>query len=110
MQETESFYQAFYAGKAGRYDIIAHGTTVRPEYYRGATYYPFTPTMGCLCTYESWDDSTMLRKESDQQKLIEAIENAGGPFGYAFIIDMDNKRAPVTLNEILPLLNAAKNE
>ena len=52
----------------------------------------------------------MLRKESDQQKLIEAIENAGGPFGYAFIIDMDNKRAPVTLNEILPLLNAAKNE
>ncbi len=110
VRETEPFYQAFYAGKAGRYDIIAHGTTVRSEYYRGTTYYPFTPTMGCLCTYESWDDSTMLRKESDQQKLIEAIERAGGPFGYALIIDLDNKRAPVTLNEILPLLNAAKNE
>ncbi|MEO6540434.1 MAG: hypothetical protein ABIN74_05565, partial [Ferruginibacter sp.] len=32
--------EALYAGKAGRTEIIAHGTTVNPEYYKNKSYYP----------------------------------------------------------------------
>lgn len=110
LRSFEPLYQSYYAGKAGRYDIIAHGTTVKPEYYLDKPYFPFTPTLGCLCTFESWDDSTMLRKESDQQKLVEAIEQAGGPYGYAIVIDLDNKETPITLQEILPVLSDTEND
>ena len=44
--------EAWYAGKTGRSEIIAHGTTIDPEYYAGKPFYPLTPTMGCLCARE----------------------------------------------------------
>lgn len=100
-------YEAFYAGKVGRTEIIAHGTTVKPEYYSGKPYFPFTPTMGCLCTFESWNNETGERIESDQQKLIDTIEKSGGPDGYAIIINIDNKNAPVNLEDILPFIKEA---
>lgn len=104
----QPIYQSFYAGKAGRTEIIAHGTTVKPEYYNKKTYFPFTPTMGCLSTFESWNDTTGEGIESDQQKLISAIEAAGGPNGYAIIIDIDNKNEDVKLEDVLPFIKEAK--
>jgi hypothetical protein len=47
-------YESWYAGKAGRTEIIAHGTTVNLAYYVKQPYYPLTPTQGCLCTKEIW--------------------------------------------------------
>ncbi|MEP7142853.1 MAG: hypothetical protein ABI707_08285 [Ferruginibacter sp.] len=97
-------WESFYAGKAGRTEIIAHGTTVDPEYYAGEKYYPQTPTMGCLCTKEIWSEISGKRLESDQQKLVNALRMAGGPDGYCVVIEIDDAQKPVTVNEILSLL------
>ncbi len=103
-------YEAFYAGKAGRHEIIAHGTTVKPQYYKNKPYFPFTPTLGCLCTHETWNDETGERIDSDQLKLIQAVEKAGGPDGYVIVINIDDQLSPVTTDEILPLLKVAEQE
>jgi hypothetical protein len=39
--------------------------------------------------------------------LINAIAKAGGPYGYAIVINIDDKAGPVTLNDILPYLKLA---
>lgn len=104
-------YEAFYAGLAGRTEIIAHGTTVDPEYYKNKTYYPHTPTQGCLCTKEIWSGIDGKRTVSDQQKLVDAVKKAGGADGYLIVIEIDDQQKPVTINEILPYLKQAqKNE
>lgn len=93
-------YESFYAGKAGRTEIIAHGTTVNTEYYKGRPWYPFTPTEGCLCTKEIWSTADGKRLESDQQKLVNALKAAGGAYGYCLVIEIDDQQKPVTINEI----------
>lgn len=94
-------YQSYYAGLIGRTEIIAHGTTIDPKYYLGKSYYPLTPTQGCLCTKEIWDGK---RLESDQQKLINGLLKAGGANGYCVVIEIDDKHAPVTINDLVPYL------
>jgi hypothetical protein len=98
------FFETLYAGMAGRTEIIAHGTTVDPNYYKGTTYYPLTPTLGCLCTKEIWDEETGKRKQSDQQKLVAALHKAGGADGYYIVIEMDDQQKPVMIEELLPYL------
>jgi hypothetical protein len=97
-------FEAYYAGKAGRTEIISHGTTVNPEYYKNQTYYPLTPTQGCLCTKEIWSTVDGKRIESDQQKLVDAVKKAGGANGYCIVIEIDDQQKPVSLKDILPLL------
>lgn len=94
-------YGSYYAGLAGRSEIIAHGTTIDPKFYSGKPYYPLTPTEGCLCTKEIWNGK---RLQSDQQKLVNGLLKAGGADGYCLVIEIDDKDAPVTLNELLPFL------
>ena len=98
------FYEAYYAGKAGRTEIIAHGTTVNPAYYAKQPYYPLTPTQGCLCTKEIWSAVDGKRMESDQQKLVDAVKKAGGANGYCIVVEIDDEQKPVSLKEILPYL------
>ncbi len=97
-------YQAFYAGMAGRTEIIAHGTTVDPAYYSAQTYFPHTPTAGCLCTKEIWDETSGRLKTSDQYNLVESLRKAGGAKGYAIVINIDDKEEAVKLEEVLPYL------
>ncbi|MEO5782055.1 MAG: hypothetical protein ABIQ07_02225 [Ginsengibacter sp.] len=104
-----SLYGSYYAGKAGRTEIISHGTTVDPIYYKGKTYYPLTPTQGCLCTKELWSGYNGSRIYSDQQKLVEAIKLAGGPDGYCVVIELDDKNLPININEILPFILKAES-
>jgi hypothetical protein len=99
-----SLFGSFYAGKAGRTEIISHGTTIDPEYYKGQTYYPLTPTQGCLCTKELWSGFSGNRVFSDQQRLVNAIQSAGGPDGYCVVIELDDKKQPVNINEILSVI------
>lgn len=101
-------YQSFYAGKAGRTEIIIHGTTVNPVYYVSQPYYPLTPTLGCLTSKEIWNEETGQREESDQQKLIQAMIKAGGANGYAFVINIDDEQRPVELYDIVPLIEKAR--
>lgn len=98
------FYEAYYAGKAGRTEIIAHGTTVNPAYYAKQPYYPLTPTQGCLCTKEIWSAVDGKRIQSDQQKLVDAVKKAGGADGYCVVIEIDDQQKPVSVKDILPFL------
>jgi hypothetical protein len=108
-KEYLPFYEAFYAGKAGRNEIIAHGTTIDLEYYRNEPYYPNTPTMGCLCALEIWDNDGGKRAYSDQDVLIKALNKLDSVRGYLVVVDVDDKNEPVTLNEVLlEILQAEK--
>jgi hypothetical protein len=101
LQNYAPLYHTYYAGMAGRTEIISHGTTINPEYYKGKPYYPLTPTQGCLCTKEIWDGR---RLESNQKELVNALLKAGGAEGYCIVIELDDKKMPVTIDEILPHL------
>lgn len=110
-QRYEPIYESFYAGKAGRTAIIAHGTTIDPAYYKGKSYYPQTPSQGCLCTYEKWSLINGQREKSDQQKLVDAVKKAGNGTGYAVVIDLNNEKRPVRLADILnAILETEKRE
>lgn len=98
-------YQTYFAGMAGRTEIIAHGTTVDANYYRSRKFFPYTPTEGCLCTKEAWSPDTGRRIESDQQKLVDAIKQAGGPDGYCIVLEIDDGQRPVTIEDALHLIS-----
>lgn len=101
-------FEAYYAGKAGRYDIVMHGTTIDPSFYEGESYYPNTPSLGCLCAYEEWCTETGMRLESNQQQLIDAYLSTGSRKGYAVIVNIDDKEEPVTIDDIQHLLLEAE--
>jgi hypothetical protein len=107
LQNYFSLYTAYYAGEAGRTEIIAHGTTINPEYYKGTPYYPHTPSQGCLCTKEIWNGKLV---ESDQQQLVYALLKAGGANGYCVVVELDNKNLPVTISDILPYLSTVSTK
>ncbi|MEO8414409.1 MAG: hypothetical protein ABI472_12155 [Ginsengibacter sp.] len=94
-------YYSYYAGLAGRTEIIAHGTTIDPGLYKNQPYFPLTPSQGCLSTKEIWNGK---RLESDQQKLVNALLKAGGANGYCVVIELDDKQSAVTLKDVLPFL------
>jgi hypothetical protein len=96
-------YESYFAGTAGRTEIIAHGTAVDTEFYKGQKYYPYTPTAGCLCTKERWN-ADGKRIVSDQQKLADAVKAAGGADGYLVVIELNDVQKPVSAGDILPLL------
>ncbi len=102
--------EAFYAGQAGRTAIIAHGTTIDPSYYLGATYYPETPSLGCLCARETWSQADGKRLSSDQQKLVDAIREAGNGFGYAVVLDLDDQKKPVSVGEVARQIENEKHQ
>lgn len=93
-------YEAYYAGLAGRNEIIAHGTTIDPSLYEGKIYYPNTPSLGCLCAYENWSELTGERLFSYQQQLIDAFKSTGGNKGFLIVIEIDNQKSPVKIEEI----------
>ena len=99
-QSYAPLYGTFYAGKAGRTEIIAHGTTINPAYYKNNSYFPYTPTMGCLTSIEIWNSNTGLLQKSNQQKLTSVLQKNGSAFGYLIVIELDAKDEAVTLKDI----------
>lgn len=97
-------YGTFYAGKAGRTEIIAHGTTIDTSFYTNQLYAPYTPSAGCLCTKEIWSNKTGYIQTSDQLLLTQAIQKAGGPYGYLIVIELDDKKEAVKLSDVLSLI------
>jgi hypothetical protein len=95
-------YYSYYAGQAGRTEIIAHGTTIDPNIYSNKPWFPLTPSQGCLCTKELWNGKRIY---SDQQKLVNALLKAGGANGYCVVIELDDKQSAVTLADVFPFLN-----
>ncbi len=108
LQNYKPLLRSFYAGAIGRTEIIAHGTTINPAFYSHKPYYPQTPSLGCLCTRETWNEVNGKRMESDQQKLVDAVKKAGGADGYLIVIEIGDQQKPVSINEILPYLKKTK--
>ncbi len=100
-QNYSPLFGTWYAGKAGRNEIIAHGTTIDPAYYKSNTWYPYSPSAGCLVAKEFWNEGTGVLQTSDQLLLAEAVKTAGGAKGYLIVIETGDKRSAVTREEIL---------
>jgi hypothetical protein len=73
IKDFPSLWEAHDAGKMGRTEIIAHGTTIDPALYNNESYFPCTPSLGCLCSPEIWNRKGK-RVESTQQAWIDALE------------------------------------
>jgi hypothetical protein len=97
--------EAFTAGKAGRTEIIAHGTTIDPAYFANRLFHPISPTLGCLCARETWDPQTGRLQESEQFKLTETFLRSPGEKGYLFVINLDDREEPVRAEEMRRLVD-----
>lgn len=87
-RQYKPLWQSFWAGKIGRSEIIAHGTTIDPSFYKAATYFPNTPSLGCLCSPELWDEQGK-RTYSAQQNWINALQSiGGGNNGYLIVVEL----------------------
>jgi hypothetical protein len=98
--------ESFYAGKAGRTEIIAHGTTIDPDYYKDKPFYPLTPTMGCLCAREDWNIFNGTLLQSEQFNLSKAFLATPGVTGYLIVINLDNQEKIIEREEIERLVSA----
>jgi hypothetical protein len=92
--------ESFYAGKIGRNAIIAHGTTIDPEYFRDKPFYPLTPTNGCLCAKELWNISNGRLLVSEQFNLVSAYNATPGSKGYLYVINVDDQQRAVTREDV----------
>jgi hypothetical protein len=97
-------YESLVAGKIGRTEIIAHGTTVDVSYYTGKPYYPFTPTMGCLATCEIWNSRSGFLQTSGQLDLATAVIKTGTTKGYLIVVEINDINKPVTIGDVKPFL------
>ena len=102
------FKEAFLAGQAGRDDMLLHGTTINSDYYRGATFYPGTPSAGCLVAMESWSKADGTLQKSDQLSLAKAFTASGVDQGYLVVVELDDRPLPVTLADVMPDVIAAE--
>lgn len=92
--------EAFDAGAIGRTEIIAHGTTIDPDYYKGRPFYPLTPTMGCLCAKELWNPTSGQPLVSEQNDLVNAFLSTPRRTGWLVVVNVGNRRAPVSRAEV----------
>jgi hypothetical protein len=92
--------EAWAAGQIGRTEIIAHGTTLDPEYYKSKSFYPLTPSMGCLCAKEIWNPTSGHPLVSEQNNLVNAFLSTPGRKGFLFVINVDDQRKAVSRGEI----------
>ena len=93
--------EALQAGTVGRNAIIAHGSTIDPDYFKNEPFYPLTPTLGCLCAKESWNIFTGKLSNSDQFDFINTyLARTEDEAGYLMVINVDNKQAPLSREEV----------
>jgi len=99
-REYSPMMETWIAGRLGRTEIIAHGTAIDPEYYKNKSFYPLTPSMGCLCAKEIWNPTSGHPLVSEQSNLINAFLSTPGKQGYLIVINVDDQRKPVSRREI----------
>jgi hypothetical protein len=100
-------WEAERAGRAGRTEIIAHGTTIDPWFSVGQPWFPNTPSQGCLTAYEEWSvDGVNTR--SDQLTLVQVLREAGFDGGWCVVVELPGRDGPVTLAEVEGALTAAE--
>lgn len=89
LKKYTSLMETFEAGKLGRSEIIAHGTTINPAYYHKKKYFPNTPSMGCLCSPESWNTKGE-RIYSSQAAWINELKKIKKQPTYLIVADISD--------------------
>lgn len=92
--------EAYIAGKIGRNGIFSHGTNLDPLWYKSSSFFPNTPTKGCLSTKEIRTTSQKLIY-SEQKMLLTVLEQSPHLHGFLYVINLNDKKEPVTLDDIL---------
>lgn len=103
-KEFLPIYESYYAGKTGRRKIVMHGSVDDLSFYEELPYAPLTPSKGCLTTTEIWSEKNGKNIESNQVKLMNAFFSTGQIKGFLIVIDIDDKKEPVSMKEILPFI------
>ncbi|MFT7772537.1 hypothetical protein [Roseateles sp.] len=106
---ASSIKEAWLAGRAGRDELLVHGTTLNPAYYVGTSYFPGTPQQGCMISSEDWDSGTGRLLASRQLTLAQTYAAAGRRndlAGYLIVVELPGEGA-VTPAEALALVTAA---
>ena len=103
-QDYLPIYESFYAGKTGRRKIVMHGSVDDLTFYDKLPYAPLTPSKGCLTTTEIWSDSTGQNIKSNQAELMNAFFSTGHLYGFLVVIDIDDKKEAVTIEDVLPFI------
>lgn len=102
-------HEAWLAGRAGRDEIIIHGSTVNPAYYAGSSWFPGTPQHGCMVSNEDWDPATGRLLASRQLTLAQTYAAASPRddlAGYLVVVELAGE-GPVTRAEAAALVQAA---
>lgn len=99
--------EAWLAGLAGRDEMLSHGSTIDPRYYLGASYFPGTPSAGCLVAMEYWSPEGRL-VHSDQLALLQAFSHQGRDRGYLVLVELDAGPGPVSLAEVIGAIQQAE--
>jgi hypothetical protein len=101
--------EAWLAGRAGRDELLIHGTTLNPAYYAGSSYFPGTPQQGCMISNEDWDPATGRLLASRQLTLAQTYAAAsprGDLAGYLVLVEIAGV-GPVARAEAEALVAAA---
>jgi hypothetical protein len=96
----EPMMETWNAGKIGRTEIIAHGSTIDPEYFKDKPFYPLTPSQGCLTAKELWNVTSGRLLVSEQFNLVSSFLSTPGNKGYLYVINLDNQQKPVNREEV----------
>jgi len=97
-------YEAFYAGQARRKVIVMHGSADDLRFFKNESYFPHTPTKGCISSIELWNPETGYCTRSDQTDLINAFRSTGSNKGFLVVIELDDKDSPVLIDDIMEFL------
>ncbi|MCX8020749.1 MAG: hypothetical protein N2747_09675 [Chitinophagaceae bacterium] len=90
LKKYPSLFQTYYAGRLGRNEIIAHGTAIPENFYLGRPYYPCTPSLGCLCSPETWDANGRLVRSSQKEWMDEVLRLQPFP-QYLIVVEITEK-------------------
>lgn len=102
--------EAWWAGKARRSEILAHGTAIDPTPWMDTVFAGQTPSHGCLTCDETWDPATGRRLTSEQARLVAALRRAGGPPAYLVVVEVDSQTRPVSPADVARLLKNIRRQ
>jgi len=104
-QSYTPMQESFWAGAIGRRYIVIHGSTLDGSFFKDWSFYPNSPTDGCLSTLESWDSITGGIDQSDQLDLVNTFHATPGGLGLLEVVNLDNQKKNVTAAEINTLVD-----
>lgn len=89
LRTNPMLWQAYLAGRVGRGEIIIHGSTIDPLFFQNCSYFPLTPSLGCLSALELWDMNSGRLLESHQKRLINDIPDNPDKMGFLYVLQVE---------------------